>query len=62
MENGHDMACPACLVTGVSALGTMVGLLVWSSKMSTGKFVNGPKIFAILLIALNFIWLIIGRF
>ncbi|XP_063873653.1 uncharacterized protein LOC135107575 [Scylla paramamosain] len=49
------------IVHGVSALGALVGLMVWSSKMSNGSFVNGPKIFALLLIFLNFTWLILGN-
>ncbi|XP_071538190.1 uncharacterized protein [Panulirus ornatus] len=49
------------VVFGVTVLGCVLGLMAWKTKMAHGKIINGPKILAILLLILNFLWLIFGN-
>ncbi|XP_050724236.1 uncharacterized protein LOC127002390 [Eriocheir sinensis] len=49
------------IVNGITALGALAGLMVWSNKMATGRFINGPKVLASLLFALHFTWLLLGN-
>nr|XP_053640627.1 uncharacterized protein LOC128694501 [Cherax quadricarinatus] len=46
---------------GVSALGAMLGILIWRTKLSRGKLLNGPMIFAALLISINLLCLSVGN-